>query len=60
MSDDFLLSGTVVKETRWRNAYNNNGFFKLVRGLRVKELIADDDSGFGPGIIFEYFIYRFW
>ncbi len=46
LSEDFLLSGAVAQETRGRDAYVNNGFFRLVRGLKVKELIVDGETGF--------------
>ena len=46
LSDDFFLAGTVVKESRGRDAYVNNGFFRMVRGLRVKNLIVEGEAGF--------------
>jgi len=46
LSDDFLLSGTVPQESRGRDIYMKNGFFKLVRGLKVKEMIVDGESAF--------------
>jgi len=46
LTDDFLLTGTVTKESRGRDLYVNNNFFKMVRGLRVREMIAEGDSGF--------------
>ena len=45
VSNDFLLTGTVQKESRGRDAYAKNNFFKLVRGLRVKEMLAEGDRG---------------
>ncbi len=44
LSENFLLTGTVPKESRGREAYVNNNFFKLVRSLRVKELIVDGEK----------------
>jgi hypothetical protein len=46
LSDGFLLSGTVAKETRGRDLYVGNGFFKMVKGLKVKELMVEGDTGF--------------
>ena len=46
LSEDFLLSGTVVKETRGRDLYVNNNFFKMVGDLKVKELITEGETGF--------------
>ena len=46
LTDGFLLTGTVTNETKGKGAYMGNNFFKMVRGLRVKELITEDISGF--------------
>jgi ketosteroid isomerase-like protein len=46
LSDGILLTGTVAKESRGRDAYINNNFFKLVKGLRVKETIVEGGRGF--------------
>jgi ketosteroid isomerase-like protein len=46
LSEDFLLSGTVPQEIRGRDAYMNLSFFKLVNGLKVKELIEDGETAF--------------
>ena len=44
LSDDFLMTGTVVKESRGREAYMNNNFFRCILGLRVKNMIIEGDS----------------
>ena len=46
LSDGFLLTGTVAKESRGRDLYISNGFFKLVKGLKVKEMIIEGESAF--------------
>ena len=46
LSEDFSFSGTVAKATIGRDAYVNLGFWKLVRGLRVKEMIIEGASAF--------------
>ena len=46
LTDDFLLTGTVARESRGREAYAGNNFFKMVKGLRVKELLTEGDTGF--------------
>jgi len=46
LSDNFLLTGAVAKETRGREAYVNLGFWKLVKGLRVKDMIVEGESAF--------------
>ena len=33
LSENFLLTGTVAKETKGREAYTNNMFFKMVKSL---------------------------
>ena len=44
LSDDFLLTGTVVKESKGRETYMKNNFFRGVLNLRVKSMIIDGDS----------------
>ena len=44
LSDDFLLTGTGVKESKGREEYMKNNFFSGVLGLRVKSMIIDGDS----------------
>ncbi len=44
LSDDFFMTGTVVKESRGREAYMNNNFFRCILGLRVKNMIIEGDS----------------
>lgn len=46
LSDDFHLTGTIAKESRGRDSYVNNPFFRLVRAVRAKETIAEGDSAF--------------
>jgi ketosteroid isomerase-like protein len=46
LSENFLLTGSVAKETRGRDAYANLGFWKLVKSLRVKEMIVEGESAF--------------
>ena len=46
LSENFLLTGTVAKESRGRDAYVNNNFFKMVKGLEVKELMTEGERGF--------------
>ena len=46
LSENFLLTGTVGKETRGRDVYMNNSFFKLVRGLKVKEMVVEGGRAF--------------
>lgn len=46
LSEDFLLTGTIAKESKGRDLYVDNSFFKMVRGVKVRELIAEGDRGF--------------
>ncbi len=46
LSDNFLFTGTVAKESRGRDPYVNNQFFKLVRGLTVKEMAIEGEKAF--------------
>ena len=46
ISDEFVLSGTVAKPSIGREAVVGNSFYKMIRSLRVKELISQGDSGF--------------
>ena len=46
LSRDFLLSGTVARESHGRDLYVNNSFFKMVRSFELREMIVDGDSAF--------------
>lgn len=46
LSDDFLLTGTIAKESRGREPYLSNPFFKMVKAVRVKEMITEGDTAF--------------
>lgn len=41
LADDILLTGTIVKESRGKEQFVNNNFFKMVRDLKVKEMIVE-------------------
>ena len=44
LSGNFLLTGTVAKESRGKSAYVSNAFFKGVKRLKVKRMIVAGDS----------------
>jgi len=46
LSHDFLLTGTVARESRGRDSYMGNSFFSLVRGAKVKEMLVVGESAF--------------
>jgi ketosteroid isomerase-like protein len=43
LSENFLLTGTVDKETRGKEAYAGNVFFTLVKSLKIKTMIIDGE-----------------
>jgi ketosteroid isomerase-like protein len=46
LSDDVLLSGTVAKESRGRDFFVNNNFFSMIRNLKVRQMIIENDNAF--------------
>ena len=44
LSDEILLTGTIAKESRGVKPFVNNNFFKMVRGLKVKEMIVENEK----------------
>ena len=46
MSDDLLLTGSIVKESRGKDAYINNNFFKLVKNLKITDMVVDGEKAF--------------
>jgi len=44
LSDNVLLSGTIAKESRGKESFVNNNFFKMIRGLTVKEMIVESEN----------------
>lgn len=44
LAGDILLTGTIAKESRGKELFVNNNFFKMVTGLKVKEMIVENDS----------------
>jgi hypothetical protein len=41
LSDDVLLTGTVAKESRGRDLFVNNNFFRMFKGLKVRQMIVE-------------------
>ena len=39
-----MLTGTVVKELRGKKLFAGDNFFKLVRGLQVKQIIVENGN----------------
>ena len=44
LSDEFLCTGTGIKESMGREAYVNNTFFKGIKSLKVKSMLIDGDK----------------
>jgi len=44
LSDNVLLTGTIAKESRGRDAFANNNFFRMIRGLTVKGMIVENEN----------------
>ena len=44
LCDNVLLAGTVAKESRGKEPFVNNNFFKMIRGLTVKETIVENEN----------------
>jgi ketosteroid isomerase-like protein len=44
LSEEILLTGTIAKESRGKEPFINNNFFKMVRGLKVKEMIVENEK----------------
>ena len=43
LSEDIVLSGTVAKENRGKEAFLNNLFFQFIKSLEVKTMIIEND-----------------
>ncbi len=44
LSEDILLTGTVANESKGKEAFVNNNFFKMVKGLKIKQMIVENGS----------------
>ena len=44
LSDEISLTGTIAKETKGKEQLVNNNFFKMVRSLKVKNMIIENDT----------------
>jgi ketosteroid isomerase-like protein len=46
LSDDVLLTGTVAKESRGRDLFVDNNFFRMIKGLKVRQMIIENENAF--------------
>lgn len=44
LSEDVLLTGTDVKESKGKALFVNNDFFKMIRSLKVEQMIVENDN----------------
>ena len=44
LSDDIMLTGTVAQESRGKELFVNNNFFKMVKSLHVKQMIVENEN----------------
>ena len=44
LSQEILLTGTIAKETKGKEFFVNNNFFKMVEALKVKQMIIENEN----------------
>jgi ketosteroid isomerase-like protein len=44
LSDDVVLTGTVARESKGKEQFVNNNFFRMVQSLTVKRLIVENEN----------------
>jgi ketosteroid isomerase-like protein len=44
LSPDIVLSGTIARETKGKEAFVSNNFFKMVKSLKVKQMIVEEEN----------------
>jgi ketosteroid isomerase-like protein len=44
LAGDILLPGTIAKQSRGKDLFVNNNFFKMVKSLKLKEMIVENDA----------------
>jgi len=46
LPEDVLLTGTVVKESKGKGQFVHNNFFRMIKGLKVKQMIVENENAF--------------
>jgi ketosteroid isomerase-like protein len=46
LSEDVLLTGTVVQESKGKDAFVHNNFFRMIKGLKVRQMIVENENAF--------------
>ena len=44
LSENISITGTVAKESKGKEQFVNNNFFKMVQSLKVKEMILENEN----------------
>lgn len=44
LSDDILLTGTIARESKGKEQFVNNNFFKMIQSLTVKRMIVENGN----------------
>ena len=44
LSEGILLTGTIANESKGKEPFVNNNFFKMVRGLKIKLLMVENEN----------------
>ena len=44
LSENILLTGTVAKESKGKELFVNNNFFKMVKDLKLKRMIVENEN----------------
>lgn len=44
LTDDILLTGTVAKESKGKDAFVSNNFFKMIKSLKIKQMIVESQA----------------
>jgi ketosteroid isomerase-like protein len=46
LSEDVLLTGTVAKESKGKELFVHNNFFRMIKSLKVKQMIVENENAF--------------
>ncbi len=44
LSEEILLTGTIAKESKGKELFVNNNFFKMVKSLKIKQMIVENKN----------------
>ena len=46
LSEDVELTGTLAKESKGKDLFTHNNFFRMIKGLKVRKMIVENENGF--------------